>query len=72
MRREPLFRNRRLRRRRRILHDDEADFTQWLTTMYLLYLINRAVNFEKGMKLLPEIQRRVKSKRQADILTAQA
>ncbi len=32
-------------------------FTDWLTTMYLFYLINRIVDFESGVKLLPEIHR---------------
>ena len=35
------------------------DFTNWLTTMYLFYLINRIVDFEKGIKRLPEIHARV-------------
>ena len=33
----------------------KQDFTNWLTTMYLFYLINRLVDFSEGIKLLPEI-----------------
>lgn len=33
----------------------KEEFTQWLTTMYLFYLINRLVDYEKGMQLLPVI-----------------
>jgi hypothetical protein len=32
-------------------------FTRWLTTSYLFYLINRLVDFEEGMKRLPELHR---------------
>ncbi|MBI2822560.1 MAG: hypothetical protein HYX74_10075 [Acidobacteria bacterium] len=34
------------------------EFTNWLTTMYLFYLINRIVDFDEGIRLLPEIHRR--------------
>ncbi|MEH1967629.1 radical SAM protein [Nostoc sp.] len=37
----------------------KQEFTNWLTTMYLFYLIDRAIDFEAGIKLLPEIQQRV-------------
>lgn len=36
----------------------KQEFTNWLTTMYLFYLINRIVDFDEGRKLLPEIHRR--------------
>jgi len=35
-----------------------ADFTQWLTTTYLFYFINRLVDVEGGAAWLPEIHRR--------------
>ncbi len=35
----------------------KQEFTNWLTTMYLFYLINRIVDFEEGIDLLPEIHR---------------
>ena len=35
------------------------DFTRWLTTMYVFYLVNRLVNYEIGMTLLPEIHDRL-------------
>ncbi len=41
------------------LHSKQA-FTHWLTTMYLFYLINRVVNFEAGVKLLPEIHQHLR------------
>jgi len=34
------------------------EFTNWLTTMYLFYWINRIVDFRRGAELLPEIHRR--------------
>ncbi len=37
----------------------KQEFTNWLTTMYLFYLINRIVDFDSGIKLLPEIHARV-------------
>ena len=37
------------------------DFTNWLTTMYIFYLINRIIDFEEGVQLLPEIHRRTLS-----------
>ena len=36
----------------------QREFTAWLTTMYLFYVINRIVDFDKGIELLPEIHRR--------------
>ena len=35
------------------------EFTNWLTSMYLFYLINRLVDYEEGLAWLPEIHRRV-------------
>ena len=37
------------------------EFTNWLTTMYMFYLINRIVDFEPGIALLPEIHRRTQA-----------
>lgn len=34
------------------------EFSRWLTTMYLFYLVNRLVDFEAGCDLLPEIHQR--------------
>jgi hypothetical protein len=36
-----------------------ADFVNWLTTMYVFYLVNRLVDYETGMRRLPEIQARL-------------
>lgn len=33
-------------------------FTNWLSTMYLFYVINRIVDFDEGLRNLPEIHRR--------------
>ncbi len=42
----------------------KKEFTRWLTTMYVFYLINRMVDFEKGLQWLPEIHSRtMQSKR---------
>jgi hypothetical protein len=38
----------------------KQEFTNWLTTMYLFYLMNRFVDFDAGVSLLPEIHRRVR------------
>jgi hypothetical protein len=38
----------------------KQEFTNWLTTMYLFYLMNRFVDFDAGISLLPEIHRRVR------------
>ena len=37
----------------------KREFTNWLSTMYLFYLINRLVDFDEGIKLLPEIHYRL-------------
>ncbi len=37
----------------------KQEFTNWLTSMYLFYLINRIVDFDSGITLLPEIHNRV-------------
>ncbi len=34
-------------------------FTNWLTTMYLFYLLNRIVDYETGLQRLPQIHARV-------------
>ena len=39
----------------------KQDFTEWLTTMYLFYFINRLVDVDEGARLLPEIQRRTRT-----------
>jgi MoaA/NifB/PqqE/SkfB family radical SAM enzyme len=39
----------------------KQEFTNWLSTMYLFYLMNRLVDFDAGVQLLPEIHRRVRS-----------
>ena len=46
----------------------KQDFTNWLTTMYLFYLINRIVDFETGVELLPEIHRRSSDLWEADMM----
>ena len=42
--------------------NSKQKFANWLTTMYLFYLINRVVNFDEGMKLLPKIHQYLKPK----------
>ncbi len=48
----------------------ELEFTRWLTVMYLFYLINRVVDFDAGITLLPEIHRRAAGRLGADWLAA--
>lgn len=36
-------------------------FTEWLTTTYLFYFINRLVDVDEGARLLPEIHRRTRT-----------
>ena len=42
----------------------KQEFTNWLTTMYLFYLMNRFVDFDAGISLLPEIHSRVRQRYQ--------
>ena len=42
--------------------NSKQEFANWLTTMYLFYLITRVVDFDEGMKLLPQIHRYLKPK----------
>lgn len=37
----------------------KQEFTNWLTTVYLFYLINHIVEFESGVSNLPEIHKRL-------------
>lgn len=39
----------------------KQEFTAWLTTMYLFYVINRIVDFDRGIESLPEIHRRTRT-----------
>jgi len=39
--------------------NSKQEFTNWVTSMYLFYLINRLVNYDNGVKNLAEIHRRV-------------
>jgi len=41
------------------------DFTNWLTTMYVFYLVNRLVDFDAGIGKLVEIQQRQQYRRAA-------
>ncbi len=47
----------------------KQEFTNWLTTMYLFYFINRVVDYEKGVSLLPTLHRHV---RDANVLAESA
>ena len=38
---------------------NKKDFTNWLSTSYLFYLINRLVDYEAGLALLPQIHKRL-------------
>lgn len=42
-----------------------ADFTNWLTTMYVFYLVNRLVDFQTGISKLQHIQERLHWQRAA-------
>jgi hypothetical protein len=39
---------------------NKTDFTHWLSTMYVFYLINRLVDFDKGITRLTRIQQRLR------------
>jgi hypothetical protein len=41
--------------------ESRQEFTNWLTTVYLFYLMARAVDFHEGVTLLPEIHRRLRN-----------
>jgi MoaA/NifB/PqqE/SkfB family radical SAM enzyme len=45
----------------------KQEFTHWLTTMYLFYLANRIVDFERGIELLPEIHARTRHLRERPV-----
>jgi len=44
-------------------------FTEWLTTMYLFYFINRLVDVDEGARMLPEIHRRTHRRAAAQLVT---
>ncbi len=44
----------------------KQEFSNWLTSMYLFYLINRLVNYNDGVKYLPEIHLRTAQKNAAE------
>jgi hypothetical protein len=50
--------------------DSKQEFTNWLTTMYMFYLINRIVDFESSIDVLPGIHERLKPLREKDLLPA--
>lgn len=43
----------------------QAEFANWLTTNYIFYLTSRIVDFESGVRLLPDIHERVLELRRA-------
>jgi MoaA/NifB/PqqE/SkfB family radical SAM enzyme len=43
--------------------ETELEFTNWLTSAYVFYLTMRAVDFEAGAELLPEIHSRLRAAR---------
>lgn len=45
------------------------EFFNWLSTIYIFYLINRMIDHRDGVRLLPEIHARMAYLRAADILT---
>jgi hypothetical protein len=47
--------------------DTKEDFTNWLTTMYMFYLINRVVDFRESVGLLPEIHQAMRYLREGEI-----
>lgn len=47
------------------LHSRQA-FTNWLTTMYMFYLTNRIIDFDAGVRHLPEIHNRLRYLRQRE------
>jgi hypothetical protein len=46
----------------------KQEFTNWLTSMYLFYVINRIVDFDKGIREVPEIHQRLAYLREQDLL----
>ncbi|MCI0443736.1 radical SAM protein [bacterium] len=45
----------------------KQEFTWWLTTTYMFYLINRIVDFESGIQVLPEIHERCRGRGFAEV-----
>ncbi|HEX8132454.1 MAG TPA: hypothetical protein VF880_03355, partial [Actinomycetes bacterium] len=44
----------------------EGEFTNWLATVFMFYLTNRIVDFERNVKLVPEIHDRLAYWRRQD------
>ena len=42
--------------------ESKKDFTNWLTTVYMFYFLNQIVSVEEGVKLMPEIHKRISGK----------
>lgn len=50
----------------------EADFTNWLSTMFTFYMTNRVGDFEGSLKRLPEVHQRLAYWHRQELLVAQA
>lgn len=48
----------------------KRDFTEWLSTMYLFYFINRLVDVDEGARFLPEIHRRTRRREATPVATS--
>jgi hypothetical protein len=49
----------------------KTDFSNWLTTMYVFYLVNRVVDFDSGVERLPEIHAALAGRRDAGSQSAE-
>jgi hypothetical protein len=49
----------------------EGEFTNWLSTTYMFYLTNRIIDFERNVKMVPEIHERLAYWRRQDEMAGQ-
>jgi hypothetical protein len=47
--------------------ESKQEFTNWVTSTYLFYLMNRIIDFETGVRVLPEIHRRIRNPSLAEL-----
>lgn len=52
--------------------ESKSDFTNWLSSVFTFYLLIRAIDFDAGAAMLPEIHRRLRGVRDYESLTGRS
>lgn len=52
--------------------ESKSDFTNWLSSVFTFYLLIRAIDFDTGAAMLPEIHRRLSGVREYESLTGRS